>query len=55
MTGEDTVMNDIENLEGGYGGCYIPGVNNPVATYGNSRYVELVLLGGIPRTLLLCT
>ena len=45
MVGEDTVYNDIEKLNGSGGGFYIPGLNNPVAAYGNLRYVGVFLLG----------
>ena len=48
MVGEDTVYNDLEKLEGSGWGCYTPWVNNPVATYGNSRPVGIVLLGTYP-------
>ena len=45
MAGEGTVDNDIEHLKGSGWVCYIPRVNNPVATYGNSRPAWVVLLG----------
>ena len=45
MTGEDTVYNDLENIEGSGGGYYIPWVNNFVATDGDSRPLWVVLLG----------
>ena len=45
MAGEDTVYNDLEKIEGSAWGYYIPWVNIPVSTYGNSRPVEVVLLG----------
>ena len=45
MDGEDTVYNNIEKFKGSGRVCYFPGVNNPVATYGNSCPLWVLLLG----------
>ena len=45
MAGEDTVYNDLENLEGSGEGYYIPWVNNYITSYDDLRTVWVVLLG----------
>ena len=45
MTGEDAIYNDLEKLEGSCWSCYIPVVNNHVATYVNPHPFWVVLLG----------
>ena len=45
MAEKYTVYDDIGQFEGIYGGCYIPWVNDYVATNGDSSPVGVIFMG----------